>query len=50
MENVGLKLNMEKCVFRKAEVNFLGHIVDAQGVRADPEKVRAMSDLQEPTT
>ncbi|KAL1249363.1 hypothetical protein QQF64_020368 [Cirrhinus molitorella] len=48
MENVGLKLNMEKCVFRKAEVNFLRHVVDAQGVRADPEKVCAISDLQEP--
>lgn len=48
MESVDLKLNKEKCVFRKTELSFLGHIVDAQGVRADPEKVRAIKDLQEP--
>ncbi|KAI2647390.1 Transposon Tf2-8 polyprotein [Labeo rohita] len=48
MESVGLKLNKDKCVFRKAELSFLGHVVDAQDVRADPEKVRAISDLHEP--
>ncbi len=48
MESVGLKLNKDKCVFRKTELSFLGHVVDAQGVRADPDKVRAISDLQEP--
>lgn len=48
MEIVGLKLNKDKCVFRKAESSFLGHVVDAQGVRADLGKVRAISDLQKP--
>nr|XP_023665577.1 uncharacterized protein K02A2.6-like [Paramormyrops kingsleyae] len=48
MESVGLKLNKEKCMFKKTQLSFLGHIVDAQGVRADPEKVRAISELQDP--
>lgn len=39
MEQAGLKLNEKKCVYRKAELQFLGHIVDASGVRADPSKV-----------
>lgn len=49
MEQAGLRLNKEKCVFRQSELRLLGNIVDAQGVRADPEKVRAINDLQEPT-
>lgn len=44
MESVGLKLNKDKCVFRKADLSFLGHVVDVQGLG----KVRAISDLQEP--
>ncbi|KAF7652758.1 hypothetical protein LDENG_00092580 [Lucifuga dentata] len=49
MEQAGLKLNKEKRVFRQSELRFLGHLVDTHGVRADPEKVNAISDLQEPT-
>lgn len=48
MEQTGLKLNKDKCVYRQSELRFLGHIVDATGVRADPGKVGAINDLQEP--
>ena len=48
MEQAGLKLK-EKCVFRQPELRFLGHIVDASGVRADPEKIKAITQLKEPT-
>lgn len=47
MESVGLKLNKDKCVFGKADLSFLGNVVDAQGVRADLGKVGAISDSQE---
>lgn len=46
MERVSHKLN--KCMFKKTELSCLGHIVDAQGVRADPEKVCAICELQDP--
>ncbi|KAK3518258.1 hypothetical protein QTP70_034964, partial [Hemibagrus guttatus] len=35
MESVGLKLSKEKCVFKKTELSFLEHIVDAQGGNND---------------
>ncbi|KAF7645595.1 hypothetical protein LDENG_00201440 [Lucifuga dentata] len=40
---------MEKCEFAKREVKFLGHIVSAEGMRLDPEKLRAVQDMAEPT-
>ena len=40
-----LKLNKEKCEFRLNELKFVGHIFSADGVRADPEKVEAISDM-----
>jgi len=35
---------MSKCKFGSDEVDYLGHIVTAQGVCADPEKIQAMVD------
>ena len=49
MEQVGLKLNKEKYVYAQSQLRFLGHIVDADGITADPEKVRAIRELEEPT-
>jgi hypothetical protein len=35
----GLKLKAAKCELMKRSVHFLGHVVDADGVQTDPEKV-----------
>ena len=43
----GLTLN-EKCEFSKREIRFLGHIVNDQGIQADPEKTRAIERFPEP--
>ena len=43
-----LKLNKEKCEFRLNELKFVGHIFSADGVRADPEKVEAISGMPSP--
>ena len=37
--SAGLKLNLSKCKFGRREVTFLGHVVSAQGVAADPAKL-----------
>ncbi len=33
----------EKCVFHAKSVSFLGHIIAAEGIKADPAKVRAVA-------
>ena len=44
----GLKLNKKKCVFGTTEMTFLGHIVSADGVKPDPEKIKAIVDMNVP--
>jgi len=42
--------NLKKCVFLQPRVLFLGFIVSAQGIFADPDKVRAIREWPEPKT
>ncbi len=42
-----LKLAPKKCHFMRPSVKFLGHIVTEDGISTDPEKVKAIVDLQE---
>ena len=42
----GLKLNLAKCVWRKSE---LGHKFGKDGVRPDPEKIKALVNMPAPT-
>ena len=44
----GLKLNKKKCVFGATEMTFLGHIVSAEGIKADPEKIKAITEMKTP--
>ena len=41
---------MEKCAFSQSSVRFLGQIVDAAGIHADPDKLKAIQDLRELTS
>ena len=41
----GLKLNKIKCVFGVNEFKFCGHIFSDQGVKADPDKISAITDM-----
>ena len=46
-----LKLNFDKVKVRKQEeVPYVGHIIQSEGFKADPEKVRAMRDIPAPTS
>ena len=49
LESAGLTLNTQKCEFAKQEVKFLGQIIDGNGVRADPDKVAAVTGMPAPT-
>lgn len=48
LQEAGVTLRSDKCEFSKRHVKFLGQIIDAAGVRADPDKVRAVTDMEEP--
>ena len=50
MAEYGMTWNIKKCEFSKHEIKFLGHIVGDTGVRADPGKVEAVTDIPRPTT
>ena len=48
IESAGVTLNPSKCEFSKSELKFLGHIINNQGVKADPAKTKAILDMQPP--
>ena len=43
-----LKLNREKCHFRVSEVHYVGHVLSADGVKPDPQKVEAINGMPVP--
>ena len=43
------RLNMDKCRFSQSEVTFYGQVFGKQGIRADPQKVKAITDMPSPT-
>ena len=48
IQAAGLTLNKEKCEFNKERLTFLGHIVDKNGIPADPEKTSAILEMEKP--
>lgn len=49
LEEVGLKLSLDKCQFCQPRVKYVGHIISADGIATDPEKVRAVTNWPQPT-
>ena len=45
-----LRLKLKKCQFLKPETKYLGFIISPEGVKPDPQKVKAIRELPEPTT
>jgi len=43
LEESGITLNAEKYEFQKTELRFLGNILGAEGIKADPEKTMAVT-------
>ena len=48
LKKANVTINESKCHIRKSEVKFLGHIVSKDGLRPDPRRVSAVTDLKPP--
>jgi len=42
--------NLEKCTFGMTQVQYLGYLIDEQGVHVDPAKIQVIRDRPSPTT
>ena len=49
LKEAGVTLSEQKCEFSKTSIKFLGHIVSAQGIEADPDKISAIANMSPPT-
>jgi hypothetical protein len=45
LKKAGLKLKVSKCHFAETSLKVLGHVVDADGIRPDPDKLAAVREL-----
>ncbi|GJV02423.1 reverse transcriptase domain-containing protein [Tanacetum coccineum] len=50
LKAINMKLNPKKCSFGVEEGKFLGYMVTSEGIRANPKKTKAISDLTSPKT
>ena len=48
-KGANLKLKPSKCELLQQEVKFLGHIVSKDGVKTDPDKIKAVKEWKQPT-
>ena len=48
LEAAGATLNPTKCEFHKSSIKFLGHVIDKDGIRADPSKLQAIIQMEAP--
>ena len=50
IEEAGVTLNPEKWRFTRESLTFLGHVIDATGIRADQGKTEAIRKMSPPTS
>ena len=48
LRNSGLRLNRKKCFFLRHQIEYLGHVIDKDGIRPTTEKVRAIQEARTP--
>ena len=48
VHEAGLRLNRDKCFFLRPSINYLGHIIDKDGLHPTQEKVRAIKEAPQP--
>ena len=50
IKEAGVTLNHDKCSFGQRRIKFLGHVITQPGISADPDKIKAMTDMKAPKT
>ena len=48
LQNVGLKIEPEKCSFFHDKVCYLGHVIDKEGIHTLPDKIEAITNAPKP--
>ncbi|KAK6743708.1 hypothetical protein RB195_010791 [Necator americanus] len=46
IRNYGLRVRLDKCAFLQTEITDLGFVINAEGRRSDPEKIKAIQKMQ----
>ncbi len=49
LQNAGLKLKKDKCLFMASSVVYLGYLIDADGLHPIPDEVKVILEAPEPT-
>ena len=49
LSQAGLKLNCTKCIFLQTRIEYLGHIIDTEGLHPSPKKFSAIKEAPAPT-
>lgn len=50
LRRAGIKLNPEKCTFEATRGKLVGYLVSKRGIEANPEKIKAITDMSAPRT
>lgn len=50
LKQAGLTINLDKSVFCRSSLKFLGYVVDRRGLRTDGDKVKAIVEFPPPST
>ena len=50
IQAAGVTLNSDKCEFNRSQLLFLGHIINGEGISADPSKASAILKMKQPAT
>ena len=47
-QSARVTLNKDKCLFGQDRLTFLGHVIDKNGISADPDKMTALTKMKSP--
>lgn len=50
LQKAGLFANVKKCVFDQSEVEYVGYLINRDGIRMDPKKLNIVIDCPTPSS